>query len=88
VKRAAPRGARPALALRSLQSADHPVERIRVSLRRRHRPAPARHGSVATVDDTLGALHLVVLAALLTGADDGLDVDDVAVLLADLEEAG
>jgi hypothetical protein len=48
------------------------------------------------IDDTLNSLHLVVLAALFVGADDahriaamlGLDVDDVAVLLAEFEEAG
>jgi hypothetical protein len=46
--------------------------------------------------DTPNSLHLVVLAALFVGADDahriaamlGLDVDDVAVLLAEFEEAG
>lgn len=65
-------------------------------MRCRHRSVPARHGSVATVDDTLGALHLVVLAALLVGADDahaiaarlGLDVDDATVLLAALKRVG
>jgi DNA-binding MarR family transcriptional regulator len=46
--------------------------------------------------DALGNLHLVVLATVLVGVDSahqiadrlGLDVDDVAVLLAELEEAG
>lgn len=46
--------------------------------------------------DALGNLHLVVLAALFAGATDadeiavrlGLDADDVARLLAELEEAG
>lgn len=46
--------------------------------------------------DTLRSLHLVVLAAVYAGASDaaaigarlGLDVDDVAVLLAELERAG
>jgi predicted Rossmann fold nucleotide-binding protein DprA/Smf involved in DNA uptake len=48
------------------------------------------------IDDTLNSLHLVVIAAVFIGADTadeiavrlGLDVDDVAVLLAELEEAG
>lgn len=47
-------------------------------------------------DEQLGNLHRLVLAALFLGADEahgiaallGLDVDDVAVLLAELEEAG
>lgn len=46
--------------------------------------------------DALGNLHRLVLAALFVGADEahgiaallGLDVDDVALLLAELEEAG
>ena len=44
----------------------------------------------------IGNLHLLVIAALLVGADTadeialrvGLDVDDVAVLLLELEDAG
>lgn len=48
------------------------------------------------MDNSLGNLHLLVLAALFVGAPDadeigsrlGLDVDDVAVLLAELERAG
>ena len=66
------------------------------SLRRRHRAATAGRASVLRMGDALGNLHLVVLATVLMGADSahqiatrlGLDVDDVAVLLAELEEAG
>lgn len=68
----------------------------RVSLPRRHRPASACCGNFPQMGDALGNLHLVVLAALFLGADNahqiaamlGLDVDAVAVLLAELEEAG
>lgn len=84
------------LALRSRRSAVHPAEGIRASMRCRHRSRPVRRGSVPSVDTALGYLHLLVLAAVLAGAataDEiavrvGLDVDDVTVLLAELEEAG
>ena len=60
--------------------------------------APRPPGTIASplMGATLNSLHLVVLGALFVGADDageigarlGLDVDDVAVLLAELERAG
>lgn len=67
-----------------------------VSLPCRHRSAPGWRGSVHRMGDALGNLHRLVLAALFLGADNaqeiaarlGLDVDDVALLLAELEEAG
>ena len=48
------------------------------------------------MDDRLGALHLVVLAAVFAGASGtdeiaarlGVDADDVVILLADLEREG
>lgn len=84
------------LALRGRRSADRPPEGIRASLRYRHGSRPVWHGSVPGVDTALGNLHLVVLAAVLIGADTadeiavrlGLDVDAVAILIAELQQFG